>query len=152
MLKNAGVDQARADKIASEMRMEMQAAMASLGGGQQPGQSGGVLGGPAFGPPPSIVQQQQSSERFAKFQQVQESVFKRNLSQDEYAAVAKARSEMQSQKRVTVYKVSDKGELEPHMLVLGLSDGENAQVIRGANEGDAFVLRANATAKPEAKS
>lgn len=149
ILKAAGVDDARAEKIMTEMRTEMQAAMASLAPqGQQPGQGGGLVGGPGFGPPPSIQQQQQSSERFAKVQQVQESVFRKNLSADEYAAVAKARSEMQSQKRVTAYTLNNKGELERHQLVLGLSDGENAQVIRGAKEGDAFVVRANATDKP----
>ena len=154
ILKTAGVDDARAEKIMAEMRTEMQAAMASVGGGQQqPQGGGGIVGGPGFGgPPPSIQQQQQSSERFAKVQQVQESVFRRNLSADEYAAVTKARSEMQSQKRVTAYTVNDKGELERHQLVLGLSDGENAQIIRGANEGDVFVVRATAADKPAAKS
>ncbi len=149
ILKTAGVEQERADKIMEEMRAEMQKAMASLGGGQQQpgGQAGGVLGGPAFGPPPSIMQQQQSSERFAKMQQIQESVFRRNLNQQEYDAVAKARSEMQSQKRVTVYKLDAKGELERAQLTIGLSDGENAQLIRGAKEGEEFVVRSTATAK-----
>jgi HlyD family secretion protein len=148
ILKTAGVEQSRADKIMEEMRAEMQKAMASLGGGEQrPAQAGGVLGGPGFGPPPSIMQQQQSSDRFAKIQQVQESVFRRNLNPQEYDAVAKARSEMQSQKRVTVYKLDAKGELERAQLTIGLSDGENAQVIRGAKEGDEFVVRSTATAK-----
>ena len=152
VLKTAGVEQERADKIMEELRSEMQKAMQGSGAGQpqQPGQAGGVLGGPAFGPPPSIQQQQQSSERFAKMQQVQESVFRRNLNPEEYDAVAKARSEMQSQKRVTVYKLTDKGELERAQITVGLSDGENAQVIRGAKEGDAFVVRSTATGKPGA--
>lgn len=145
ILKTAGVDQQRADKIMEEMRTEMQKAMASLGGGEQrPAQAGGVLGGPGFGPPPSIMQQQQSSERFAKMQQVREGVFRRNLNQQEYDAVAKALSEQQSQKRVTVYKLDAKGELERAQLTIGLSDGENAQVIRGAKEGDEFVVRSTA--------
>ncbi len=148
VLKTAGVDQERADKIMEEMRAEMQKAMASLGGGEQrPAQAGGVLGGPGFGPPPSIMQQQQSSERFAKMQQVREGVFRRNLNQQEYDAVAKALSEQQSQKRVTVYKLDAKGALERAQLTIGLSDGENAQVIRGANEGDEFVVRSATTAK-----
>ena len=50
---------------------------------------------------------------------------------------------MQSQKRVTVYKLNDKGELERAQLTIGLSDGENAQIIRGAEEGDVFVVRAD---------
>jgi HlyD family secretion protein len=95
----------------------------------------------------SIQQQQASSERFAKMQQTQESVFRRNLNADEYDAVAKLRSEMQSQKRVTVYKLDAAGELERATLTIGISDGENAQIIRGAEEGDVFVVRANAADK-----
>jgi Fe2+ transport system protein FeoA len=106
-----------------------------------------IVGGGGFGPPPSIQQQQASSERFAKMQQTQESVFRRNLNADEYDAVAKLRSEMQSQKRVTVYKLDAAGELERATLTIGISDGENAQIIRGAEEGDVFVVRANAADK-----
>lgn len=143
ILKTAGVDDARAQKIMDEMQTEMQKVMASMAPAQQPG-GGQILGGGGFGPPPSIIQQQQRQERMAKMQQTQEAVFRRNLNEEEYAVVAKARTEMQSQKRVTVYKVNDKGELERHQLVIGLSDGENAQVIRGAEEGDKFVTRATA--------
>lgn len=153
ILKTAGVDEARVEKIMTEMRDEMQKAMASLGGGRQQGGGGAaIVGGGGFGPPPSIMQQQQSSERFAKMQQTQEAVFRRNLSSEEYDAVAKARSEMQSQKRVTVYKLNEKGELERAQLTIGLSDGDNAQVIRGANEGDTFVVRSTAADKAAAKS
>ena len=131
----------------------MQAAMEAMGPRQPQGQTGGIVGGPGFGgPPPSIQQQQQSSERFAKVQQISESVFRKNLNADEYAAVAKARSEMQSQKRVTVYKLDAKGELEKAQLVIGLSDGENAQIIRGAKEGDVFVVRSTSTSKPASAS
>jgi HlyD family secretion protein len=154
MLKTAGVDEARAKKIMDEMRAEMQAAMAALGGGQ-PGGGGTttvIVGGGGFGPPPSILQQQQSSERFAKMQQTQEAVFRRNLNEEEYAAVTKARTEMQSQKRVTVYRQNDKGELERHQLIIGLSDGENAQIIRGAEEGEIFVVRATAADKAGPRS
>lgn len=156
ILKTAGVEEARAEKILTEMRTEMQKAMESLGGGQRPGQgqqgTAVIVGGGGFGPPASIMQQQQSSERFAKFQQTQEAVLRRNLNEEEYAAVAKARSEAQTQKRVTAYKLNDKGELERVPLVLGLSDGDNAQVIRGANEGDALVVRATAADKAQPRS
>jgi HlyD family secretion protein len=158
IFKTAGIDDARAEKIMNEMRDEMQKAMASIGGAQGGAPGGGgtatviVGGGGGFGPPPSIAQQQASSERFAKMQQTQEAVFRRNLNEEEYAAVSKLRTEMQSQKRVTVYKVAADGSLERVQLTVGISDGENAQVIRGANEGDAFVVRANAGDKPEAKS
>lgn len=149
VLKAAGVEQARADKISEELRSEMQKAMASLGGGQAGGAPGGVaiVGGGGFGPPPSIQQQQQSSERIAKMQQIRESVLRRNLNPEEYDAVAKAMSEQQSQKRVTVYKLDAKGGLERAQLVVGISDGENAQVIRGAKEGDVFVVRSTAADK-----
>ncbi|MEQ1781382.1 MAG: efflux RND transporter periplasmic adaptor subunit [Hyphomonadaceae bacterium] len=153
ILKAAGVDDARAEKIMAELRTEMQAAMEAMGPRQPQGQTGGIVGGQGFGgPPPSIQQQQQSSERFAKVQQISESVFRKNLNADEYAAVAKARSEMQSQKRVTVYKLDAKGELEKAQLVIGLSDGENAQIIRGAKEGDVFVVRSTSTSKPASAS
>jgi HlyD family secretion protein len=157
VLKTAGIDDARAEKIMNEMRDEMQKAMGSMGGapGGAPGGGGTttvIIGGGGFGPPPSIAQQQASSERFAKMQQTREAVFRRNLNEEEYATVTKLQSEMQSQKRVTVYKLNDKGELERAQLTVGISDGENAQIIRGANEGDAFVVRANAGDKADAKS
>jgi len=153
ILKTAGVDDARAEKIMAELRTEMQAAMQAMGPRQPQGQGGGIVGGAGFGgPPPSIQQQQQSSERFAKVQQIQESVFRRNLNATEYDAVAKARSEMQSQKRVTLYKLDAKGELEKAQLTIGLSDGENAQIIQGAKEGDVFVVRSTSTSKPASAS
>lgn len=155
ILKTAGIDDQRAEKIMNEMRDEMQKAMASIGGGGPPAGGGGgavIVGGGGFGPPPSIQQQQASSERFAKMQQTREAVFRRNLNEEEYATVTKLQSEMQSQKRVTVYKVNEAGELERVQLTVGISDGENAQVIRGANEGDAFVVRATAGDKAPAKS
>lgn len=152
MLKSAGIDEARVTKIVGEMQSEIQRAMASVPAPPQPqGGAGAIVGGPAFGPPQSMLQQQAMQERRAKMQQTQEAVFRRNLNEQEYAAVAKAMSEMQSQKRVTVYKLDAKGELERHQLTIGLSDGSNAQIIRGAKEGDAFVVRATAAGKGESK-
>ncbi len=151
MLKAAGIEDVRAEKIQAELQGEMQKIFAASPPPQQQ-PAGGIVGGPGFGPPPSIQQQQAMQERRLKMQQTQESVFRRNLSADEYAAVSKAMSEMQTQKRVTVYKVNDKGELERHMLVIGLSDGSNAQIIRGAEEGDKFVVRATAAGKSGSKS
>lgn len=149
MLKGAGVDDARIKKIEGELQSEMQKAMASMAPPPGAQQAGGVaaIGGGGFGPPQSIVQQQQRSERMAKMQQTQDAVFRRNLNEAEYAAVSKARLEMQSQKRVSVYTVNEKGELERQMLTIGLSDGSNVQVIRGAKEGDKFVVRAAAPDK-----
>lgn len=140
MLTSAGVEDARVQRIMSEMQAEMQKAMSSMSQGQQRN-SGQIIGG-GFGPPQGMVQQQERQERMARMLQTQEAVFRRNLSEAEYALVQKAREEMQTQRRVTVYKVNNKGDLQPHQLVIGLSDGENAQIIRGAEEGDSFVLRA----------
>ena len=151
MLKTAGIEDARVEKIMSEMQGEMQRAMASIPNPQQQQPAGGIVGGPGFGPPPGMQQQQAMQERRAKMQQTQEAVFRRNLNEQEYAAVSKAMSEMQAQKRVAVYKLDDKGQLERHMLVIGLSDGSNAQIIRGAQEGDAFVVRATAAGKGDQK-
>ncbi|HOY79427.1 MAG TPA: hypothetical protein PLN33_16545, partial [Hyphomonadaceae bacterium] len=141
---------ARATKIQSEMQGEMQKIFASARPQQQQ-PAGGIVGGGGFGPPPGMQQQQAMQERRLKMQQTQEAVFRRNLSAEEYAVVSKAMSEMQSQKRVTVYSVDEKGALQRHMLVLGLSDGSNAQIIRGAKEGDKFVIRANTAGKSDAK-
>jgi ferredoxin-NADP reductase len=138
----------------TEMQAEIQKAMSSIAMPQQPQGGGGIIvgGGGGFGPPQSMLQQAAMQERRAKMQQTQDAVFKRNLSEAEYAAVNKLRVEMQSQKRITAYKVNDKGELERHQLVIGLSDGTNAQIIRGAEEGDKFVVRATAAGKGEKKS
>jgi len=140
MLTSAGVEEARVQRIMADMQAEMQKAMSSMPQPQQRN-SGQIIGG-GFGPPQGMVQQQERQERMARMLQTQEAVFRRNLSEAEYALVQKAREEMQTQRRVTVYRVNDKGGLEPHQLVIGLSDGENAQIIRGAEEGDTFVLRA----------
>ena len=153
MLKTAGLDEARVEKIMTEMQGEMQRAMASIPNPEQQQQGGptAIVGGPGFGPPPGMAQQQAMQERRAKMQQTQEAVFRRNLNEEEYAAVSKAMSEMQSQKRVTVYKLDDKGQLERHSLTIGLSDGSNAQIIRGAQEGDTFVVRATTAGKGDQK-
>ena len=152
ILKAAGVDDPRAKKIMDELQAEMQKARASMPQPQQPPGGTAIIGGGGFGPPASILQQQQRQEMVAKMQQTQESVFRRNLSEEEFAVVAKARTEMQSQKRLTVYKVGDTGDLEAHQLVIGLSDGEFAQIIRGAEEGDTFVVRATAADAAQPKS
>jgi len=152
ILKAAGVDDPRAKKIMDELQAEMQKARASMPQPQQPPGGTAIIGGGGFGPPASILQQQQRQEMVAKMQQTQESVFRRNLSEEEFAVVAKARTEMQSQKRLTVYKVGATGDLEAHQLVIGLSDGEFAQIIRGAEEGDTFVVRATAADAAQPKS
>jgi hypothetical protein len=147
-LAAAGIDEARVKKIGDEMQAERERIMASMPRPQQ--QPGGVLGGGGGGfggPPPGMQQQQQMNEMRTKMQTSQDAVLKRNLSETEFAEVAKHRAEMQSQKRVNAFKVNAKGELEPHQLTVGLSDGSFAQIIRGAEEGDKFVIRSAAAGK-----
>jgi HlyD family secretion protein len=147
MMKEIGVDEARATKIQTELQAEMEKARASIQMPTMPQQQGGALGGAVQfrgGPPQSMMQQQAMNEMRSKMQQAQESVMRRNLSETEYAAYEKRRAEMQSQKRANVYVVNAKGELERKTLMIGLSDGNYAQVLRGAAEGDKFVVRANA--------
>lgn len=154
MLKEIGVDDARAQKIQNEMQGEMQKIFASMPQPQAPGGAGGgALGGQVrFGPPPGMMQQQQQSEMRSKMQQTQERVMRANLNETEYAEYEKRRAEMQSQKRAPVYVVNAKGELERKMLTIGLSDGNYAQVIRGAEEGDKFVVRVTDEAKSKKKT
>ena len=147
VLKTAGVETERAEKIMAEMQGEIQKAMASVPRPAQQPAAGGIVGGPGFAPTPGMLEQQAGQERRAKMQQTQEAVLRRNLNEQEYAAVSKAMGEMQTQKRVTVYRVGENGELERQQFTLGLSDGSNAQIIRGAKEGDTFVVRANAGEK-----
>ena len=149
-LKEAGIDEARSAKIMSEMQAEMERMRASMPAPQQAG-GAQIIGGGGFGPPPNMIQQQQMQEMRAKMEQTREKVLRSNLNPEEYAVVEKQRMEMQSQKRVTVYKLSDKGELERHTLMIGLSDGNFAQIVRGAEEGDKFVVRSAAAGKSEKK-
>jgi HlyD family secretion protein len=143
-LTAAGVDEARSMKIQTEMQEEMNRLRASMMP-QQPQGGGSPFGGQQFGPPPGMQQQALQNEMRAKMQTMQDTILKRNLSEEEYAEVAKHRAEMQNQRPVFAYKLNDKGELEPHRIMIGLSDGSYAQILRNAEEGDRFVIRANAT-------
>lgn len=140
MLSEMGVDAARVEKISTEMRTEMERNRAAMAPAGQ--QSASPLGGGGFGPPASMIQQQQMQEMRQKMQATQEAIMRRNLSAEEFAEYSSRRAEMQSQKRAPVYVVDEAGELKRETLTLGISDGDFAQVIRGAEEGDVFVVRA----------
>jgi HlyD family secretion protein len=144
MLKEIGVSDTVSAKVSAEMQTEMEAIRASMPQMQQGGSPlGGAAGG--FGPPPGMVQQQQMNEMRQKFQTTQETVMRRNLTEEQYAQYTQKRVEMQSQKRAQMYVVNDKGALERKMVVIGLSDGNYAEIIRGAEEGDTFVRGATST-------
>jgi HlyD family secretion protein len=145
-LKEAGVDDARIEKITAEMGAEFETLRASSPMFQQQGQRGGgaqVFAG-GGGPPASMQMQQQMQEFRTKMQAAQDGVLRRNLNPDEIAKVQAARAKMQSQRRVQVYALDAEGKLERKQLMLGVSDGEFAEIVRGAEEGDTFVTRANA--------
>jgi HlyD family secretion protein len=141
ILKEIGIDDARVQKISAEMQGEIERMRASM-----PAQQGGSpLGGGGFGPPPGIAQQAAMQEMRQKMQQTTEAVMRRNLSQEEFDAYTKQRAQMQTQKRVPVYTIDDKGQLARETLTIGVSDGNFAEVIRGAKEGDKFVVRSVST-------
>ena len=151
-LKEIGIDDARTKKISGEMQAEIEkvrAAMPAPPQGQNQPLGGG---GGGFGPPPSMLQQQAVQDMRNKMQQATDRVMKANLSPAEYDAFNKKRAEAQSQKRVTAYTVDDKGKLERHMLVLGVSDGNYAEIIRGAKEGDKFVTKAHPAGEKKTKT
>ncbi|MDZ4760802.1 MAG: efflux RND transporter periplasmic adaptor subunit [Alphaproteobacteria bacterium] len=150
-LKQMGIEEARVAKINTEMQGEMERMRASMP--QRPQQGGAsALGGGGFGPPPGMMQQAQMQEFRQKMQASTDAVMRRNLSEAEFTQYNKLRIEQQAQKRATVYVLNAEGELERKTLVLGISDGSYAEVIRGAEEGDAFVVRATTDDKPDAKS
>jgi HlyD family secretion protein len=142
LLTEMGIDSARVEKISAEMRAEMERNRAAMAPAQA---SGSPLGAGGFGPPQSIVQQQQMQEMRQKMQAAQEAIMRRNLSPEEFADYASRRAEMQSQKRAPVYVLDAAGELKRETLTIGISDGSFAEIIRGAEEGDAFVVRATST-------
>ena len=110
-LKTAGVDDARVEKIMTELRTEMQKAMAvdrRAPGRSRPAGAAASSAAAASARRPASLQQQQSSERFAKMQQTQETVFRRNLNAAGICrrrqgalgdAVAEARHRLQAQRQ-----------------------------------------------------
>jgi HlyD family secretion protein len=151
MLKEIGIDDARVKKISAEMQIEMERMRASMPQPQQPA-SASPLGGGGFGAPPGMAQQAAMQEMRQKMQQTTEAVMRRNLSPDEFNAYTKQRAQMQSQKRAPAYVLNDKGELERKTLVIGVSDGNFAEVIRGGEEGQKFVVRAVSTEAAKKKT
>jgi hypothetical protein len=151
-LKSAGVDDARAQKIMAELQAEMDRVRASMPMPQQNQAPGGIIGAGNFGPNQNQQMMAFQQEMRGKMQAAQDAVMKRNLSEEEFAAVNKSRVEMQTQKRATAWVLNDKGQPEPRQIMIGLSDGSFAQIVRGAEEGDKFIVRANAAGQGEKKS
>ncbi|MBU6319371.1 MAG: efflux RND transporter periplasmic adaptor subunit [Alphaproteobacteria bacterium] len=148
-LKEIGVDDARIEKINAEMRTEMQKMQASMPRREAQSGPAGLTGG--GGPPAALFQQADMQAFRQKMMASQDAVMRRNLSEEEFNEFKKRRSSQQSQKRAAVYVLDAEGQLKRQMLVLGISDGTFTEVLRGAEEGQEFVIRTKAEDKPAAK-
>ena len=148
-LKEIGVDDARIEKINAEMRKEMQKMQASMPRREAQSGPAGLTGG--GGPPAALFQQADMQAFRQKMTASQDAVMRRNLSEEEFNEFKKRRSSQQSQKRAAVYALDAEGQLTRQMLVLGISDGSFTEVLRGAEEGQEFVIRTKAEEKPAAK-
>jgi HlyD family secretion protein len=150
MLKELGVPEDKIKTIQAEIQSEMEKMRASMP--QPTAAAGGPMGAPGgggFGPPADMMARQAMQQRMSKMQQTIEGIMKRNMTPEQFEAYSAKRAEMSSQKRATIYSVNDKGELERHNVTVGISDGSYAQIIRGAKEGDKFILRNKAPAQPQ---
>ncbi len=140
-LTEMGIDQDRIQKISTEFRSQMETMRASMQA-SMPSGGNAFAGGGGGGPPRSIQMQAQMQEFRKQMQAAQDDILKRNLSPDEIVEFNRVRATLQSQKRVNAYFLNEAGELDRKMIVVGLSDGSNAEIISGAEEGDQFVMRA----------
>jgi Fe2+ transport system protein FeoA len=150
MLKELGLPEDKIKVIQAEIQGEFEKLRASMP--QPAAPAGGPMGAPGgggFGPPADMVARQQMQQRMSKMQTTIEGIMKRNMTPEQFEAYSAKRAEMSSQKRATVYSVNEKGELERHAISVGISDGSYAQIIRGAKEGDKFVVRNKAPAQPQ---
>ncbi len=70
-----------------------------------------------------------------------ERVLKRHLTTEQYNAWEKQQAASASVKRVQAWQQNERGALTQRTLVLGLDDGDNVEILRGATEGDEFVSK-----------
>ena len=60
---------------------------------------------------------------------------------DELALVQKTLNERASRRQVDLYQPVGDGTLKTVSVSVGLSDGQNVEILRGADDGDTFVTR-----------
>ena len=77
----------------------------------------------------------------ARIQSRMDKVLRDNLSREELAVVQKTINERAAQRRVELYQPVGDGTLKTATVSVGLSDGQNVEILRGAEEGDTFVTR-----------
>jgi len=77
----------------------------------------------------------------ARIQSRMDKVLRDNLSREELVVVEKSINERASQRWVELYQPVGDGTLRTVSVSVGLSDGQNVEILRGAEEGDTFVTR-----------
>jgi HlyD family secretion protein len=120
MLVGLDIDAARKEKIQTEMAAEMEKVRQSMG------EAGATF---------------ERSVMRARIQSRMDKVLRDNLSRDELAVVQKTINERASQRRVELYQPVGDGTLKTVSVSVGLTDGQNVEILLGANEGDVFVTR-----------
>ena len=128
MLVGLDIDAARKEKIQTEMAAEMEKVRESMG------EAGATF---------------ERSAMRARIQSRMDKVLRDNLSRDELAVVQKTINERASQRRVELYQPVGDGTLKTVSVSVGLTDGQNVEILRGANEGDVFVTRLTLAATDE---
>lgn len=128
LLNNLDLSEDIKAKIESDLRSEMEALRAASGSGPRGGPGGGGQGDRA------AMRQ--------RMEAISNKVLRRNLSDEEYRRVQAAISAQASVTRVDVYSATEDGKLETRSLVIGLQDGANVEILRGADAGDEFVISA----------
>ncbi|MCF6292893.1 MAG: efflux RND transporter periplasmic adaptor subunit [Robiginitomaculum sp.] len=68
-------------------------------------------------------------------------ILKKQLTADEFKTYKNNQQARSTVRRITVYKENSDGTLQTASLVIGLSDGSFTEIVRGASEGDEFVIR-----------
>ncbi|MBL1430527.1 MAG: efflux RND transporter periplasmic adaptor subunit [Robiginitomaculum sp.] len=68
-------------------------------------------------------------------------ILKKQLTADEFKTYKNNQQARSTVRRITVYKENLDGTLQTANLVIGLSDGSFTEIVRGAKEGDEFVIR-----------
>lgn len=123
MLESLNLPADRKAKIQAELEKEMRAAREAMG---------------------DMAQFDRAAMR-QRMQSTFDKVMRENLTAEEQAKLKAAMAERPTTTRVEAYIQRPDGQLEKTPLLIGLQDGAYAEVIRGADAGDKFVTRIQAT-------
>ena len=120
ILAGLDLEPARKEKIQTEMKAEFEKVRASMGEAGATFDRAGMR---------------------EKIQSRMDKVLRDNLSREELAVVQKKINERTTQTRVDLYQPVGDGTLKTVPVTIGLSDGQYAEITRGAEEGDVFITR-----------